>query len=196
MGRNDIHSPIGMGPRGPKGDKGDRGPQGSQGPQGPRGERGYPGSTFTFDDLTPAQLDELREEVGNVYFHVDERSIESDGDNMSTIAIPWSDFDAELDMLFIDIEGLTLTKGVDFVISSNSSVILLSNPITHPGTYINFKRVVALTVDPEDLNEFLVDRIPDGGITGIKIANHTITADKFDASVSITDAQIDAITTL
>lgn len=52
-----VVSPIGAGPKGPQGEPGPVGPEGPTGPQGPKGDKG---DTFTFNDLTPAQIDELR----------------------------------------------------------------------------------------------------------------------------------------
>ena len=48
-----------VGPAGPQGLQGPRGPQGEQGPQGISGEKGEKGDAFTYEDFTPAQLEEL-----------------------------------------------------------------------------------------------------------------------------------------
>lgn len=53
------------GERGEKGDKGDTGATGATGAQGAKGDKGDKGDTFTFDDLTSAQIAALKGDKGD-----------------------------------------------------------------------------------------------------------------------------------
>ena len=53
------------GERGEKGDKGDTGATGATGAQGAKGDKGDKGDTFTFDDLTAAQIAALKGDKGD-----------------------------------------------------------------------------------------------------------------------------------
>lgn len=111
-----LHSTIGRGPKGPKGD------------------------SFKFEDFTEEQLDLLRDGIASVY-RKQEATYHTVGESTSTIEIPINGY-TENDMLFVDIEGLSLAEGEDYTISNGS--IVLTHPITHESTSVNFKVLQAV----------------------------------------------------
>lgn len=127
-----IISPLGIGPRGKDGEKGEK------------------GDPFTFDDFTSEQLADLRDGVSTVYYRKIEAAYTTSGTLTSSIEIPISYTDH--DMLFVDIEGLDISEGADYTISGNT--IVLTEPITHAGTRVNFTVLSAVAADAEDLEEF------------------------------------------
>lgn len=127
-----IISPLGIGPRGRDGEKGEK------------------GDPFTFDDFTSEQLADLRDGVSTVYYRKTEAAYTTSGTLTSSIEIPISYTDH--DMLFVDIEGLDISEGADYAINGNT--IVLTEPITHAGTRVNFTVLSAVAVDAEDLEEF------------------------------------------
>lgn len=113
--------------------------------QGPSGEKG---DSFEFDDFTQEQLDYLRSGVASVYnYQKKEATYHTVGTNTSTIQIPIDGYTAN-DMLFVDIEGLSLAEGTDYTISNGS--IVLTHPITHDSTSVNFKALQAVAVTEGD----------------------------------------------
>ena len=147
-----------------KGETGDQGPQGIQGIQGIQGE------PFEFEDFTEQQLAELRADVASVYYKKEEATYHTVGDNTTSIDIPIASY-TDHDMLFVDVEGLALTEGVDYTIED--SKIVLTEPITHHWTAVNFRALRAIAITAEDYEALKGDT---GSVD------------------SITDAQIDAIT--
>lgn len=127
-----IISPLGIGPRGKDGEKGEK------------------GDPFTFDDFTSEQLADLRDGVSTVYYRKTDAAYTTSGTLTSSIEIPISYTDH--DMLFVDIEGLDISEGADYTINGNT--IVLTEPITHDGTRVNFTVLSAVGVDAEDLEEF------------------------------------------
>ena len=113
--------------------------------QGPRGEKG---DSFEFEDFTQEQLDWLRSGVSSVYnYRKAEATYHTVGENTSTIQIPISGYTAN-DMLFVDIEGLSLAEGEDYTINNGS--IVLTHPITHDSTSVNFKALQPIAVTEGD----------------------------------------------
>lgn len=113
--------------------------------QGPRGDKG---DSFKFEDFTQEQLDYLRSGVASVYnYRKVEATYRTVGENTSTIQIPISGYTAN-DMLFVDIEGLSLAEGTDYTISNGS--IVLTHPITHDSTSVNFKAIQPIAVTEGD----------------------------------------------
>lgn len=164
-----LHSPIGVGPRGPKGDKGD---------------------TFRFSDLTNDQINRLRTDISSVYYRKKEETVTTSIADTSIIAIPFNDYD-ETDMLFINIDGLMLSDGTDY--SINGTNIVLNEPITNPGTHVNFIMLSVIAINVQELDTL----IPDNSVTTEKIVNGAITADKLAEGIrmiSLTNAEIDEIT--
>ena len=143
-----------------------KGERGDQGIQGPQGEQGIQGEPFEFDDFTIEQLDALRSDIASIYYKKEEATYHTVGTSTSTIEIPIASY-TDHDMLFVDVEGLALTEGTDYTINSNS--IVLTEPITHHWTAVNFKVLRALAVTAQDYQS----------LTFIE---------------SITNAEIDAIT--
>ena len=131
--------------------KGERGDQGIQGEQGIQGIQGEP---FEFEDFTEQQLAELRADVATVYYRKLEETVYTIGDNTTSIEIPFEDY-TTTDMLFVDIEGLTLTQDVDYTISEGS--IVLATPITHHYTAVNFKALSAIAMSTEDFDNLTGD---------------------------------------
>lgn len=120
------------------------------GPRGKDGEKGEKGDTFTFDDLTDAQLAELREGVSTVYYRKSQETYYTSGTLTSSIEVPIAFSDR--DMLFVNVEGLDLVEGRDYTVSGNT--IVLAAPITHSGTRVNFTVLTAVAATAADLSEF------------------------------------------
>lgn len=147
-----------------------KGETGEQGPQGIQGIQGIQGEPFEFEDFTEQQLAELRADVASVYYKKEEATYHTVGDNTTSIDIPIASY-TDHDMLFVDVEGLALTEGVDYTIED--SKIVLTEPITHHWTAVNFRALRAIAITAEDYEALKGDT---GSVD------------------SITDAQIDAIT--
>lgn len=188
--------PLGIGPKGDKGDQGPEGPVGPQGPRGLTGSQGPQGDPFEFDDFTDEQLADLRSGISSVYYRRDKSTyVTPDDSPVSSIAIPFVNF-TSADMLDIDIEGLTLTENLDYVISNGS--IVLSTPINHVGTHVNMRRYRAVAVTAADY-----DTIKGDGSNYLEMLNKPsinsvqLVGDKSFADLgldSLTNTEIDAIT--
>lgn len=131
-----------------------KGEQGIQGEQGIRGIRGVRGEPFEFEDFTEEQLATLRADVATVYCKKLEATYNTIGDNTTTIEIPFEDY-SSTDMLFVDIEGLTLAEGTDYTISEGS--IVLITPITHHYTAVNFRLLRFIAMSTEDFDNLTGD---------------------------------------
>lgn len=155
-----------------------KGEQGIRGEQGIQGEQGSQGEPFEFEDFTEQQLAELRADVASVYYKKDEATYYTVGENTTTIEIPFSSY-RTTDMLFVNIEGLTLAQGNDYTISGSN--IVLTKPITHHHTAVNFMLLTAMALSTEDMEGiFTVDTtVTSGGtnpVTGGAIYNYVASA--------------------
>lgn len=131
------------------------GPQGPQGLTGPQGPQGLQGDSFEFDDFTEEQLANLRSGISSFYYNRDKSTyVTPDDSPVSSIAIPFSNL-TSADILDIDIEGLTLTEDLDYVI--NNGNIALSTPISHAGTHVNMRRYRAIVITAADFDELIED---------------------------------------
>lgn len=81
------------------------------------------------------------------YYQKNEGTYTTVNASESTIAIPIATYSSK-DMLFVDINGLDLIGGIDYTISGSN--IVLTTPITTPGTVIHFVAIRAVTADPSD----------------------------------------------
>lgn len=131
-----------------------KGEQGSQGIQGETGPQGIQGEPFEFDDFTEEQLAELRSDVATVYCKKLEATYNTIGDSTTTIEIPFENYMTN-DMLFVDVEGLALTEGTDYTISNGS--IVLTTPITHHYTAVNFRLLRFIAMSTEDFDNLTGD---------------------------------------
>lgn len=188
--------PLGIGPRGEKGDTGPEGPVGPQGPRGLTGQQGPQGDPFEFEDFTEEQLADLRSDVSSVYYRRDKSTyVTSDDSPVSSIVIPFVNF-TSADILDIDIEGLTLTEDLDYVISNGS--IVLSTPINHAGTHVNMRRWRAVAVTADDYDALkgdgsnYLEMLNKPSINGVQLVGNKSFADL--GLNSLTNAEIDVIT--
>ena len=124
-----------------------KGEQGEQGLQGEQGIQGIQGEPFEFEDFTEEQLAELRADVASVYYKKDEATYHTVGEDTTTIEIPIESY-TDHDMLLVDVEGLALTENVDYTI--DGSTIVLTEPITHHWTAVNFRALRAIAITAED----------------------------------------------
>lgn len=104
---------------------------------GPRGE-------VDFSELTPEQIEYIRENIANFRSELLTGSFVTSSSTTTTIQIPIDNFNED-DILFVNIEGLTLMPTVDYTVSGNS--ITLVTPITHTGTTVNFNVIRYTIVD-------------------------------------------------
>lgn len=89
---------------------------------GPKGDKGDP--TY-FDDLTDEQLAKIYQEASFVGNKSIDAVVTTTGTSTSNITIPF-DYD-DFDMLFIDVNGLDLSEGDDYTITSN--LVSLTTPL-------------------------------------------------------------------
>lgn len=186
--------PLGIGPKGEKGDQGPEGPAGPQGPQGLSGPQGPQGDSFEFEDFTEEQLADLRSGISSVYYKKDKSTyVTPDDSPVSSIAIPFTNL-TSADILDIDIEGLTLTEDLDYVVSNGN--IVLSTPINHVNTHVNMRRYRAIAITAADYdilsdNNYLI-MLNKPSINNIQLIGNKSFADL--GLVALTNAEIDAIT--
>lgn len=171
-----------------KGEKGDKFQYDDYTPEELESLRGEKGDPFTYDDFTEEQLTDLRSSVASAYYRKIDATYYTIGDNTETIPIPIEGYN-DSDMLFIDVEGLALTEGVDYTIDGSN--IVLANPITHNYTAVNFRAIRSFAITTEDydsligdltsdidtyVNEWLTEHpeatttVQDGSITNAKLA--------------------------
>ena len=107
-----------------------------------KGEKGDKGDNGTFEDLTQAQIDQMADYIGSEIAAVSLESASgtytTQSGTTATIAIPIAGYQAG-NVLFVDIEGLSLREGTDYTVSGSN--ITLATPITHAGTRVNFRAI-------------------------------------------------------
>lgn len=111
---------------------------------GPKGDKG---DTFTFDDLTDQQIAQIKGDIVSAYYRKREATYRTIG-TTSFIPVPFQEWN-DHDMIFVDINGLDLVDGVDYVLQNGN--VVLSSPISD-GADVNFKllRAIAITADDYD----------------------------------------------
>ena len=152
-GPQGIKGEMGVrGPQGVQGPQGIQGPQGNRGPQGVQGPQGAKGDPLTYDDLTQEQIAELSYQMSDdivnkmINDQVINRSIDSvyitQDDHTNEIPIP-SDYNFQLDLIWVCVNGLMLVEGynADYIINKShlGSTIILAQPITHAGTQVHIR---------------------------------------------------------
>ena len=120
------------------------------------GTKGDKGDPFEFSDFTSEQLDSLRSDIASVYCRKREASLLVSPNGADRLTIPFNDY-GPTDMLFVDVNGLSLVEGNDYVIDGNQ--IVLTTRITHQ-TDVNFKLISALTLNQQDFDA-LADSMAD-----------------------------------
>lgn len=169
------------------------------------GAKGDKGDAFEFSDLTNEQLDGLRSDVASVYYRKQETSLYTSPNGVSRITIPFSSY-VPTDMLFVDVNGLSIIDGIDYVIDDNE--IVLSSPLTH-SAYVNFKLLTAVALTQQDLDSIVTGAIIDDVANIVindfaddfAVATHTnnglmSSSDKIklDEIITLMDDEIDEIT--
>lgn len=128
---------------------------------GAKGDKGDKGDPFTYQDFTPQQLADLKQDVSTFYFKA-ESTYTTTGSSESTIPIGITGIRAT-DILMVDISGLDLIGGVDYTVSGTN--IVLTTPITHVGTTVHFIALRCVEVTAQDYSALEGD--PGRGITSI-----------------------------
>lgn len=104
--------------------------------RGPKGEKGEKGSSFTYDDFTDEDLEDLVSRLSSHFYRKSDATYVTPSDSpVSVIAIPFDNLTGA-DVVLVDVNGLMLTEGVDYATSNGT--IVLTTPITHVGTPVNF----------------------------------------------------------
>ena len=116
-GHVNLHFAI---PKGGKGDKGDRG---------------------SFEDMTPEQVEALRENVYAVYSARKAVYI-VEANNTYQVEINIEHYNAENDMLSVYVNGLKLTEGFDYSLDTTNKTITLASSLS-AGTIVQFEAVQA-----------------------------------------------------
>lgn len=98
-----VVSPVGAGPKGAKGDK------------------------LLFSDLTENDIDHIRQGIANSV-NVSQDAVYTTTALTTQITIPIQDFDADFDMLFVDVNGLDLSEHGDYEIVGNKIVLTTAIP--------------------------------------------------------------------
>ena len=146
-----VFSTVGKGPQGEQGLQGPQGPQGktgntgAQGPKGDQGPQGVPGKDLTYNDLTAEQKEEIYRHVAFMENSSSDAVFTTSLPSTTTIPIPIQGWD-EHSILFVYVEGLFIAEGIDYTVSGSN--IVLTTPITHAGTKVQFRAVSYST--PED----------------------------------------------
>lgn len=115
-----VFSNVGKGPKGEKGEKGDKGDT---------------GDTLKFSDLTTEEINRLVGMLAYVGTESEDAIFITTDPSTSVIPIPIDTYD-EFDLLFVDINGLDLAYGVDYIISDGS--IMLAQPLPE-GQRVHFR---------------------------------------------------------
>lgn len=136
------------------GSKGSTGATGATGPQGPKGD------TFTYDDLTEAQKDDIRQNLSCYYKRLEYVTTTTTA-NQTTVAIGTTP--ATSDILIVDINGLTLAQGSDYTISGSNIVLTKGLPVV--GTEVHFLILRTVIIDGTDFSMLKGDK-GDTGATG------------------------------
>lgn len=136
---------------GAKGDKGDtgatgaQGPQGIQGPQGVQGEKGDKGDTFTFEDLTPAEQEQLKTDITTYYRKLNFTVALAAG--ATTINIPDENYRNGVDILTIHLHGVYLHEGTDYTRNANSVTLTVAVETACTAEIVIFRSVAATSSD-------------------------------------------------
>ena len=125
------------------------------------GEKGDKGDPFTYNDFTPQQLADLKQDISTFYFKA-ESHYTTTTSSESTIPIGISGI-RSTDILMVDISGLSLIAGVDYTVSGTN--IILTTPITHIGTTVHFIALRCVEVTAQDYSALEGD--PGRGIVSI-----------------------------
>lgn len=113
-----------------------------KGDKGDKGEPGEKGDSFTYDDLTEEQKRDITSRL-NSFYRKSEASFVTTGIT-TEITIPIEDY-RPIDMLFVDVNGLSLVDSIDYSIDDNK--IILSTPIANAGSIVHFISLRAVEVD-------------------------------------------------
>ena len=139
--------------KGETGATGSQGPKGDTGNTGPQGPKGDKGDAFTYQDFTPQELADLKQDI-TVYYQKAESVYTTTGASETTIPIGIADFRAT-DILIVDVSGLNLILGTDYTISGSN--IVLASPITHTGTVVHFIALRTVAAVPQDYDNLKGD---------------------------------------
>lgn len=120
---------------------------------GPRGEQGEPGKSFEFEDFTEEQLETLRSNL-KAYVKKEEAVIQTVSSWTYRMPMPFSGF-RPTDILFIDIEGLSLIEGVDYTLKDG--IINFTTPIQQPQTNVHFIALRTVAIEEEDYDKLKGD---------------------------------------
>ena len=123
------------------------------GNKGSTGAKGDKGDTFTYDDLTAAQIAELKQDV-STYYKKSESSYTTTADGETTIPINISGF-RSTDILIVDINGLTLIQDTEYTISGTN--IVLTATTLPAGTVIHFVALRTVEVTAQDYSNLKGD---------------------------------------
>ena len=165
---------------------------------GPRGEKGEDGAPFTYDDFTEEQLADLRSDL-KAFIKKSEASYTTITSGVQTITVPIDGF-RSTDMLFVDVEGLSLVEGTDYVINGTS--IVLTTSIIHEGTKVHFVALRTVAITTEDYEMLRGDAGVSGdynnltnkpSINGITVIGDQSFSDFGLVVPSMTNTEIDSI---
>lgn len=151
---------------------------------GAKGDKGDKGDPFTYQDFTPQQLADLKQDVSTFYFKA-ESTYTTSGASESTIPIGITGI-RSTDILLVDISGLELIEGTDFTISGTN--IVLTIPITQAGTVVHFIALRCVEVTAQDYSALKGDtgaQGPTGAAAGFGTPTATIDANTGTPSVTI-----------
>ena len=123
------------------------------GNKGSTGAKGDKGDTFTYDDLTAAQIAELKQDV-STYYKKSESSYTTTADGETTIPINISGF-RTTDILIVDINGLTLIQDTEYTISGTN--IVLTATTLPADTVIHFVALRTVEVTAQDYSNLKGD---------------------------------------
>lgn len=155
-----VVSVVGAGPKGEQGDVGSVGPQGPKGDKGDKGDIGPQGDAFTYEDFTQEEINDLVERLSFVGTYSEDAVITTTDATTSSIEIPFEDFDA-FDLLFVDVNGLDLAEGIDYVIGDGR--IVLTTPLSE-GQKVHLRALRYLISDGE---KRITRIIPSGAIATV-----------------------------
>lgn len=128
------------------------------------GEKGDDGDAFEFADFTDEQIRDLRSDIASVYYRKQESTVITESSPISRIDIPFADY-RSTDIIFVDIEGLSLCQDIDYTIDGNQ--IVLVQPLAHDGVTIGFKRLIVVAMTQQDIDSIVSQAIVDDVATEI-----------------------------
>ena len=129
--------------------------------------KGAKGDTFTYDDLTPAQIASLKQDV-STFYKKDESYYNTTTSGQTTIPIGINGF-RSTDILLVDINGLDLITNVDYVISGQN--IVLTTGISEIGTPVHFVALRCVEVTAQDYSALKGD---DGDVSDVQVDGTSI----------------------